>query len=206
MHTILGNPGWGSAIVEATFALSGIPYGVEDIDPSKEGPSRERLRALNPLLQLPTLLLPDGSIMTESAAMVLHAADLAPGASLVPAADDPARPRFLRWLIFMVGSIYPTFTYGDVPARYVSGETATKELRDSTDAQRKAMWAQVEEAASGPWFLGERLSAVDVYVWTMVHWRPGRAWFAERCPKLTAIAAALDADERLRAVKERNFP
>lgn len=205
-HTLLGAVGCGSAIVEAMFDLSGIPCHLELVDQEHEGPSKERLRGLNPLLQVPTLLLPDGSVMTESAAMVLYAADLAPSAGLVPAPGDAARPAFLRWLIYLVGSVYPTFTYGDVPSRYVSGEEAKKELRDSTDEQRKGMWRQVEPAVVGPWFLGAALSAIDLYVWAMVRWRPRRAWFEAETPKLAAIAAALDADPRMAGVKARNFP
>jgi GST-like protein len=205
-HTLLGAVGCGSAIVEAMLALSGIPCHLEMIDQQHEGPTKERLRSLNPLLQVPTLLLPDGSVMTESAAMVLHAADLAPATGLVPAAGDALRPSFLRWLVYLVASLYPTFTYGDDPSRYVSSEEAKKELRDSTDEQRKGMWRQVEPAVVGPWFLGETLTAIDLYLWAMVRWRPRRAWFEAETPKIAAIAAALDKDPRMAGVKARNFP
>jgi GST-like protein len=205
-HTLLGAVGCGSAIVEAMLDLSGIPYRIEMIDQETEGPSKERLRAVNPLLQVPALILPDGSVMTESAAMVLYAADLAPSAGLVPGAGDASRPAFLRWLIYLVGSVYPTFTYGDVTSRYVSSDAAQKELRESTDEQRKGMWRQVEAAAVGPWLLGEAMTAIDLYVWAMVRWRPRRAWFEAEAPKLAAIASALDADPRMAGVKARNFP
>ena len=58
----------------------------------------------------------------------------------------------------------------------------------------------------GPWFLGETLTAIDLYVWAMVRWRPRRAWFEAEAPKLAAIASALDADPRMAGVKARNFP
>jgi GST-like protein len=203
---LLANPGCGSVIVEAMFTLAGIPHQVELVDPWTEGASKERLRAVNPLLQVPTLIFPDGSVMTESAAMVLHAADLAPQAGLVPAPGDATRPAFLRWLTYLVASIYPTFTYADDPQRYVSTEAAQVELRASIFAQREGMWRQVEAAAVGPWFLGERLSAIDLYVWAMVRWRPRRPWFVASAPKLAAIADALDADPRLAGVKAANFP
>ena len=113
-YTLLANPGTGSAIVEAALELAGLPYAIEPVDPWTAGASRERLRALNPLLQVPTLLLPDGGVITESAAMVLHVADRAPAAGLAPAADDAARPAFLRWLTFLVASLYPTFTFATI--------------------------------------------------------------------------------------------
>ena len=206
-YTLLAHPGTGSAIVEAALEFAGLPYAGEVVDPWTAGVSRDRLRALNPLLQVPTLLLPDGSVMTESAAMVLHVADRAPAAGLAPAAGDPARPAFLRWLIFLVGSLYPTFTFGDDPSRWVGDATARDQLRRSTDEYRQAMWRQLEEAVDpAPWCLGATFSALDLYVGVMTHWRPRRAWFAENCPRLHKIALAVDGKARLRPVWARNFP
>ncbi len=191
-YTLLANPGTGSAIVEAALELAGLPYAIETVDPWTAGASRERLRALNPLLQVPTLLLPDGSVMTESAAMVLLVADRAPAAGLAPATDDAARPAFLRWLIFLVGSLYPTFTFGDDPSRWVGDAAARDQLEEALDP--------------APWCLGATFSALDLYVGVMTHWRPRRAWFAEHCPVLHRVAQAVDGEARLRKVWARNFP
>src|SRR5687768_11496274 len=127
MHTLYARPGWGSAIVELQLAWYGLPYTVEDVDnPFTSEDARSRLAPMNPIAQLPTLRLPDGQVMTESAAITLHLADIAgrPDHTLVPQVGDPARPAFLRWLVFIVANIYPTFTYADDPARFVDDESA----------------------------------------------------------------------------------
>lgn len=210
MYTLCANAGTGSAVVEAALELTGLPYQVEDFAIYEQGRAeteRARLRAINPLGQLPALILPDGWIMTESAAMILHLADRAPEAGLAPAADAAERPAFLRWLQFMVGSIYPTFTFADDPARWVAEPTAQAELVDRVLAYRQALWRQVEESlAPDPWFLGRRMSALDLYVGAMVHWRPRQAWFAAHCPRLTAVAAAITGHPKLLTVWSRNFP
>lgn len=195
--------GWGSAIAEALLTLAGQPYVREELQLYGEGPlpDRDRLLAINPLGQIPTIRLPDGAILTETAAVALLLADRAPG--LAPPADAPERAAFLRWLIFLVAAIYPTFTYGDDPERWAP--SAGKELRVSTDAARKAQWQQVEGEAVGPWFLGERFSAIDVYIGVMVHWRPGRKWFVEACPRLLEIADAIKAMPELAAIFAANF-
>jgi GST-like protein len=196
--------GWGSVIAEAALTLAGIPYEREEIDPSSPGPGRDRLRATNPLGQFPTLLLPDGAVLTESAAIVLRAADLAPASGLAPAAGDPERTAFLRWLVFFVAALYPTFAYGDDPARWVAG-AAGDELRAAAHAHRRTLWKQLEGEVVGPWFLGERFSALDLYVGIMTRWQPGRAWFAESCPRLHALALAVDRRSELSAVWAANF-
>lgn len=200
---VIGCRGCGSVIVEAALVLTGIAYDREEVDYTQPGPGRDRLLAVNPLGQVPTVILPDGSVMTETAAIVLHLDDLVPAAGLLPASHDPLRREALRWLVFLVGAVYPTFTYGDEPAKWVGD--AGPALREATDAHRQRLWQQVEAAARGPWFLGPRFSMLDVYLAVMTRWRPRRAWFAEHCPKLAAIATALDGDPRLAALWAASF-
>ena len=118
MYRLFARPGWGSALVETQLAWYCLPYEIEDLDDLfKSTTARERLRLVNPLAQVPTLLLPDGQVLTESAAITLHLADATQSADLVPGPGETARPAFLRWLVFLVANVYPTFTYADDPAR-----------------------------------------------------------------------------------------
>ena len=131
--------------------------------------------------------------------------DLAPAAGLVPAAGKPGRAEFLRWSTFLVAALYPTYTYGDEPGKWVEDTQGAKQLRESTDRHRQVLWKQVEEVAGSPFFLGERLTAIDLYVAVMVNWRPGRKWFAANTPKLAAIAEKTAATPGVADVITRNF-
>ena len=204
-YRLYGAKGGGSMIVEAAFARTSLPVEFVDLEWDDVGWDSRTLAPLNPLGQVPTLLMPDGSVMTESAAMILHIAEQSPQADLVPALDHAQRAAFLRWLIFLVSAVYPTFTYGDVPKRWVAGdESAAKSLRTATDEHRKKLWRYVEGQIDGPWFLGDTWSALDLYMWPMTFWRPGRDWFNAECPKLGAIGLAMDIDPVCEAVAARN--
>src|SRR6202041_2059745 len=93
--------GWGSAIIDAALELSGQPYKIDPVAAADGAPGRDRLLKLNTLGQLPTRRLPDGAVMAESAAMILHLSELAPAAGLAPALGSASRPAFLRWLVFL---------------------------------------------------------------------------------------------------------
>ena len=80
-----------------------------------------------------------------------------------------------------------------------------RQLRESTDRHRQALWQQVEAEAGEPWFLGETRSALDLYVAVMTRWRPGILWFTKRTPKLVAIAQRTTAIPEVAAVVKRNF-
>jgi GST-like protein len=207
MYKLYGEPGWGSAIVEAQLAWYGLPYETVDVgDLLRSEEARAKMAPVNPLMQTPTLAMPDGSIMTESAAITLRLADLTHSTELVPGPEEPERARFLRWLVFLVANLYPTFTYADIPTRFVSDETAAKAFRENVDAHQQRLWRIVDGETAGPWFLGERMSALDIYLAVMTRWRPGREWFAANCPKVSASALAADRLPKLAACWARNFP
>lgn len=184
--------------------LAGIEYDREEVNYDEAGPARDKLLALNPLGQVPTFVLPDGAVMTETAAIVLHVDDMHPEAGLLPRPGDPKRRDALRWLVFFVAAIYPTFTYGDSPAKW-AGDAGGEALRASTNEHRKKLWKQLEGVAKGPYFLGDTMSALDLYICVATCWRPRRAWFEANCPTLHAIATRVEADPRLAALMTREL-
>jgi GST-like protein len=207
MYTLYGKAGWGSVIVEAQLELAKLPYRIEEVDPVESAADRDRLAKFNPLAQLPTLILPDGQVMTESAAITLHIGDRAPQAGLVPPAGDKTRDQFLRWLVFIVANVYPMFTVGDDTSRFVADSIAQKELRVSTENYKARSWQIVESSIQPkPWFLGAEFSALDIFAATITRWRPGRETYKTTCPKLHGVALAADAEPRLSKVWKRNFP
>lgn len=205
-YRLIASKGAGSMIAELALALSGLPYEVEEIPYGEPGPQRDRLLSLNMLGQVPTLIMPDGRVMTESAAIILHCADEAPRAGLIPPTSDPERPMFQRWLLFIVAAIYPTFTYGDEPVRWANNEVACQHLRQATDDHRKELWRYfAAQTPCDPWVLGARFSALDLYVAVMRTWRPGPEWFKSECPRLAEIGERVARMEKLRAVFVRNW-
>lgn len=197
---LLAGKGCGSAIAELALAWTETAYEREEASYETED-GRARLLPFNPLMQVPTAILPDGTVMTETLAIIHHLDEIEPGAGLLPHRGDPLRREALRWLTFIVAAIYPTWTYGDDPAKWGCGD----ELRASTDAHRIALWTHLETVARGPWFLGERFSAIDLYIGVMTHWRPRRAWFEQHAPKLAAIATAVIREPRLAPIFAANF-
>lgn len=207
MYILYGREGWGSAVVEAQLAWYGFDYRFRRVgDLFTDAAARESLAKVNPLAQIPTLLTPAGEVLSESVAITLHLAERWGREDWVPPADAPERARYLRWQLFLVSSVYPTFTYADDPARFVEYEPAREGFRQRVGAFRERMWSMLETEAGAPWFLGARMSAIDLFIAVMSHWTPRRAWFAEHAPTLGAIAERIDALPALREVLARNFP
>lgn len=182
---LYGMRGWGSTIVEVLLALTREPYVFIDVEGfDLPGPSRDRLLAVNPLAQVPTLDLGDGLILTESAAIALWLVDRHP--SLAPEPRTADHVRFLRLLVWFVANVYPTFTYGDYPERWTP--SAPRELRDATYRRREELYRWLETQLTGPFALGEKVTALDAYLACVIEWRPREHWFETNTPRLFAAA------------------
>jgi len=203
---LLGAAGCGSIIVECGFNLAGIGYDYEEVDYQDDSPTRPRLLQVNPLGQVPTLVLPDGKVMTETLAIFHWIQDQKPAVSLIPPPGDASRTDFYRWAVFLIAAVYPTWTYGDDGKKWVKGdEAAGKALRESTDEHRKKLLKQLEGVCGAPHFLGKRFSAIDLYLAAMSHWRPGRKWWEAEVPKLLAAADVAKAKPEIGKVLARDF-
>lgn len=204
MLTLYANRGSGSVIVEALFTVLGTDYQRREV--GIFGEATDELRAVNPLGQVPTLVLDDGTVMTESVAITLWALEQSPGNNLAPAPGDPLRPTFLRWLVYFPAAIYPMYTVGDFPADWVGDEAAPR-LRAATYERTLACWRVLESelGGRGSFVFGETVTALDVFVSVMSHWSPGRERIREAAPRLVSAAERFEADPRIASLFAREF-
>ena len=130
--------------------------------------------AINPMGQIPTLVLPGGTILTETAAMVLHIADAFPEAQLAPPGGTSARATFDRWLIFSAAVFYEADLRFYYPERYTADADGVDGVRRAAQDQLERVTAILLEHAlqPGPFVLGHRFTAVDLYVAMLVSWMP----------------------------------
>jgi GST-like protein len=205
-YTLFGANGYGSACVEVALEMVGATYQRVDVEALGSDADRARLLSINPVGQVPALLLPTDDLMTESAAMLIYLGDLHPETQIVPAPNDPERADFLRWMLFVASNIYPTFTITDGPERYVADSAHHAELLESSARRRKNLWRIIEEGVfPSPYVLGDRMSLLDVYVAMMSHWSPRRDWFFQNCPRLAGAVSAVETNPIVRDVWKRNF-
>lgn len=207
-YKLYGAKGFGSVCVEAALELLDMEYELIQADPLGDDENRSRVKSVNPAGQVPALILPDGSVMTESAAILIYLGDLRPEAELAPSADAPERPQYLRWMVFLAASLYSTFTISDGPERFHPDASTHETLLMSANDRRKQMWRLMDEAFEGrssTFLLGERMSLLDVYVAMMSFWSPRRQWFDENYPALARAVHAAEKHPVIQSVWARNY-
>jgi glutathione S-transferase len=142
-------------------------------------------------------LLHDGTLITESAAVMLYLTTLFPDTGIAPKAGDKDYGEYLSWL----------FWYGNVmePVVLLAGAQIEHPWLSATFRGPAEMTARLHHAlARGPYLLGERFSAADLIVHSPFAWFPDstpddpliRDWVA-RCQARPAVARTKAGDDAL---------
>jgi glutathione S-transferase len=207
-YTIFGDKGSGAFSAEAALAEAGAPYEFRTISLEKHEQKQPAFLAINPSGKMPALRLPEGDIVTESAAILLTVADHFPNARLLPPQGSSARTQAYRWLAFMASEIYPMVEIADYPDRFVPAGAPAEALKLKVRDRIRARMLTVEQAIAGPWFLASGFSAVDIYVAMFSRWRECRSegWREEHLPKICAIADALSQRPVIAPIWRKHFP
>jgi glutathione S-transferase len=136
----------------------GAPYRFELLSFEKGENKKPAFLAVNPMGKIPAIVH-RGTVITECGAIITYLADAFPAAKLAPAIDDPARGTYLRWMFFGQGCIEPALI-----DRMLSRPPAEKPTAVGYGNYDDMVHAVDKALTPGPYILGERFSAVDVYV------------------------------------------
>jgi glutathione S-transferase len=136
----------------------GASYRVELVRFDKGEHKKPAFLAVNPMGKVPAIVHRD-TVVTESGAICAYLADAFPAAALAPANDSRERGTYLRWMFFGAGCIEPALmdrmlTRPPPPAPSAIGYGCYEDVLNTLE---KAL-------APGPFILGERFSAADVYI------------------------------------------
>ena len=207
-YILYGAPGSGATPVHAALTLIGAQVETVDVATWESDAERERVSKVNPMRQVPALVLPSGEVMTESAAILLWLGDRYPEAELCPAPSDPLRARYLRWMVYLPAAIYSLFWVRDEPTRLTPDPAAQAVMLERTAERIAQCWqlmdTQIDEPA--PYLLGEKISMLDLYVTVLSRWAPRRRRFYRVAPRMAHVVRRVDADPRLAEFWAARFP
>ena len=189
-YKLYGRLGAGSLAPQIVLEEVGAPY--ELIWVGAAAGEIEALRRVHPAARIPLLILPDGTAVSESAAILIHLATAYPAAHLAPTAGTAANARFLQWMVFLSANVYEAARRFFHPQRFASTGAAAQ--ADIT-AQGLTDWGRhlelIHEGLS-PYVLGTEFSAADPYLHMLAGWYPdGPNVFAARLPRLVQHAELL---------------
>ena len=193
------NPQSRARIVHWMLEEVGVAYQTRLLHLDRGEHKAKEYLAVNPMGKVPAIQHGD-TVVTEAAAICAYLADAVPAANLAPATSSPERGTYYRWMFFGAGCVEPAFVdrLFKRPQVERAGALGYGSYEDTLDTLERAV-------SRGPFILGERFSAADVYIGSQILWgtlvealEPRQAFqdYVARCSERPAFKRAAAQDEK----------
>ena len=205
MYALYYFPGNASLLPHMMLREIGAPLELRLVDRAQNAQNSPDYLKLNPNGRIPVLI--DGHlVLYETAAIALHLADRHPDAGLAPPVGTAERAQFYKWMVHLTNTPQAQYRAYFYPHEHVTDVVAAPSVKEAAEAHLNEMFDRIaDQLGGGPWLLGERFSAADLFLFMLIRWgrnmnRPPRTVpalgaLAERVLARPAVRTAVDAEK-----------
>ena len=209
MYTLFGFKNSGSAAVECALEMTGADFRIVEAASWEKNDALAELARVNPLQQIPTLQLPDGTVLTESAAILMHLGLAFPNAGLLP--DDASRRDLaLRGLVYIAANCYSCISIVDYPERYttMTDDASRAAVRAGAKDRLHRHWdifADMNPVGDTRFLGGDQPGALDLLAAVVSKWSGARAHVKASRPEFAALLERIDSHPAVALVLGRHW-
>ena len=192
MLTLYTAPGTCALATHIALEEAGLPFTLAKVDFAAQGQRAPAYLAVNPKGRVPALATEHG-VLSETPALLLYVAQLAPTKNLAPLDNPFQLAKFQAFNSYLCATAHVNHAHGRRGARWAD------EASSHADMLRKVPQTMGESAAlieremlAGPWVLGAQYSLADGYLYTIARWLKGDEVDVTKFPKLAAHMAAME--------------
>lgn len=200
--TLFGSPGSGSDAIEMALRAAEVEYRLVHASSWEPMSSRRRLLGANPLGQIPTLVLLDGTVLTESAAILVSMGLQYPKAGLLPESESQ-RALAMRGLVFIAANCYAAVSVSDYPDRWTTDRSrkAREQVRQAARKNLHRNWEIFADTFAGDSLLSvERPGALAFLAVVVSQWSGSRSHLREFRPDFFDTLGRLERHPRVAGV------
>lgn len=205
MYTLYGTDDSGSCMIEIALQRCAVPWHRVEASSWQDGEGSDALARINPLKQIPTLVTPDGQVLTESAAILIHLGLEFPASALLAG----NRAQILRGLVYIAANCYSAIGIIDYPQRWLGNVDETVQTQLVTGAHRylHQAWRVCADQFVDQLFApsGEP-NALGVMAAAVSRWDQAREALSALAPGFAQSLAEVDADPVVAPVFARHWP
>lgn len=196
-YTLYGTKCAGSAAIELALRRCNLPYRLVNAASWKPQSELGELEKANPLRQIPTLVMPDGQVLTESAAILIHLGLINPKSGLL-SINTGSRAQQIRGLVFIVANCYSAISICDYPERWTNSTNAAElqKVREGARRQLHRNWEIFADTfPATPFLTGKEPGALDYLAAVVTKWSGTRSHLAKRRPHFRQMLLNIEKHE-----------
>ncbi|RMT98478.1 hypothetical protein ALP39_03311 [Pseudomonas marginalis pv. marginalis] len=205
MYTLYGTDESGSCMIEIALQRCAVPWHRVDASSWQESEGSDALARINPLKQIPTLVTPDGQVLTESAAILIHLGLEFPDSQLL----GGDRAQVIRGLVYIAANCYSAIGIIDYPQRWLGNANDAAQVQLATGTRRylHQAWVVFADQFEHQLFApnGEP-NALAIMAAAVSRWDDAREALSGLAPGFAQTLAQVDADPVVAPVFTRHWP
>lgn len=198
-------PGTVSIAVAIALEEAGLAHEAVKLDFRAAEQTKPGYLALNPKGRVPALGLADGTILTETGALLDYIAATAPDAALMPAdALDAAHVRAVMY--YLASTMHVAHAHKMRGTRWADRPESHADMTAKVPQTMAACAAYVEENALMCDFVaGDSLSLADPYLYIVCNWLEGDGVPLANYPQIAAFMQRMAERPSVKAMRERGM-
>ena len=197
----------GTISIAPTIALleAGLDHELSRLDFGAAAQTKPEYLAINPKGRVPALVIADGTVLTETGALLDYIAAVAPAAGLVPVA--PADAAHMRGVMYYLAStMHVAHAHKMRGSRWADNDQSHADMAAKVPQTMTECAAFVEaECLRGAYVCGPDFSLADAYLFVVCNWLAGDGVAVSDFPKITAFMARMETRDSVKAVRSKGM-
>jgi glutathione S-transferase len=128
--------------------------------------------AVNPKGRVPALKTERG-ILTETPAILLYLAQIAPQVGLAPLSDPFALGELQAFNAYLASTVHVAHAHRPRGSRWADEESSIEDMKRRVPGNMTECFNLIEASFKGPWVMGDTYTIADPYLYTLCTWLAG---------------------------------
>ncbi len=194
-------PGTISIAVAIALEEAGLAFEAVKVDFKLAEQTLPDYLAINPKGRVPALVLEDGTILTETGALLDYIAAIAPSANLVP--TDPAQAAHMRSAMYYLAStMHVAHAHKMRGSRWADTQSSFEDMQAKVPQTMASCATYVEDQIlHGAFVLGDRFSIADPYLFVVCNWLEGDNVKVSNYPKIQNFMTLMETRASVHTIR-----
>lgn len=197
----------GTISIAPAIALleAGLAHELTRLEFATAEQTKPKYLAINPKGRVPALVLDDGTVLTETGALLDYIAAIAPQAALLP--DTAVEAAHMRGVMYYLAStMHVAHAHKMRGSRWADRPESHADMAAKVPQTMAACAAFVEaECLRGDYVCGAAFTVADAYLFVVCNWLAGDGVAVSDYPKIAAFMARMETRESVKTVRAKGM-